>query len=81
MAAQVSISEVYGDYVVDFGQNMAGITTTRVVCLYGPQTVTFVYGESLNPDGTVLNQYNNNIMRASYTCAGTGNDVSDAVMA
>jgi alpha-L-rhamnosidase len=60
-----------GDFVIDFGQNMAGQTTTNVVCPNGPQSITYLYGESLHPDGTVLNQYGN-IMRANFTCAGTG---------
>ena len=69
---QVAITQpVFGQYVIDFGQNIAGQTTTSVVCPDGPQTITYLYGESLHPDGTVLNQYGD-IMRANYTCAGTG---------
>jgi len=79
----ITVAEVYtpiaisqpaagnGDYVIDFGQNIAGQTTTNVICANGSQTITYLYGESLHQDGTVLNQYGN-IMRANYTCAGTG---------
>jgi alpha-L-rhamnosidase len=45
-----------GVFVIDFGQNMAGTTTFRVVCANGPQWIYMQYGESLHPDGTVLNQ-------------------------
>jgi hypothetical protein len=60
-----------GVYVVDFAQNMAGTTTFKVVCPNGPQWIYMAYGESLHPDGTVLNQYGN-IMNSNFTCAGTG---------
>ena len=60
-----------GVFVIDFGQNMAGTTTFRVVCPDGPQWIYMAYGESLHPDGTVLNQYGD-IMNSNYTCAGTG---------
>ena len=60
-----------GVYVFDFGQNMAGQTQFNVICPNGPQWIYHAYGESLHPDGTVLNQYGN-IMNANYTCAGTG---------
>jgi hypothetical protein len=69
---QVSVSPLRSRvYVVDFGQNMAGQMATRVVCPAGPVTLTFIFGESLHPDGSVLNQYGD-FMRANYTCAGTG---------
>ena len=51
--AAVSVEQpVAGQYVIDFGQNMAGQTTTRVICADGPQTISYLYGESLHPDGT-----------------------------
>lgn len=50
---------------------MAGLLTTRVECPSGPHTIVFHFGESLQPDGTVLNQYGD-IMNAQYTCRGTG---------
>ncbi len=59
------------DFVIDFGQNMAGQTTTNVICPNGAQWIGFLYGESLHQDGSVLNQYGS-IMRANFTCAGTG---------
>lgn len=58
-------------YVIDFGQNMAGHLTVNVICPTGPQWIYFYFGESLHPDGTVLNQYGG-IMHSNYTCAGTG---------
>ena len=60
-----------GIFVVDFGQNMAATVTLRVICPTGSQWIFMRYGESLQPDGTVLNQYGD-IMRSNYTCAGTG---------
>eukprot|EP00756_Hemistasia_phaeocysticola_P046234 Hpha_TRINITY_DN20008_c0_g1::TRINITY_DN20008_c0_g1_i1::g.147859::m.147859/K05989/ramA; alpha-L-rhamnosidase len=62
---------VEGTWVFDFGQNMAGITTFKVVCPAGPQTISMVYGESLTETRTVLNQYGS-MMRSNFTCAGTG---------
>ncbi len=50
---------------------MARLLSTRVVCDNGPQSMGFYFGESLHPDGTVLNQCGG-IMRANFTCAGTG---------
>lgn len=64
---------VDGQWVFDFGQNIAGITTFRVTCPSGPQTIYMSYGESLQIDGTVLNQYGF-IMMSQYTCAGTGEE-------
>ena len=60
-----------GVFVVDFAQNMAGTTTFKVICPAGSQWIYMAYGESLKPDGTVLNQYGD-IMNSNYTCAGTG---------
>ena len=45
-----------GVFVFDFGQNMAGYTTFNVICPQGSQWIYHAYGESLHPDGTVLNQ-------------------------
>ena len=60
-----------GVFVIDFAQNMAGTTTFNVICPNGPQWIYMAYGESLHPDGTVLNQYGG-IMNSNFTCAGTG---------
>jgi len=57
--------------VIDFGQNIAGQLTTNVICPNGPQWIYYYFGESLHPNGTVLNQYGS-AMRANFTCAGTG---------
>jgi len=46
-----------GVFVVDFAQNVAGLLTTRVTCAEGPTLLHYVFGESLNVDGTVYNQY------------------------
>jgi len=70
----VAISEPLpgsGQFVIDFGQNIAGQLTTNVICPNGPQWIYYYFGESLHQDGTVLNQYGG-IMRANFTCAGTG---------
>jgi alpha-L-rhamnosidase len=60
-----------GGWVLDFSQNMAGIFTLNVICPDGAQWIYLHFGESLHPDGTVLNQYGG-IMNSNITCAGTG---------
>ena len=50
---------------------VAGTTTLRVICPEGSQWIFMRYGESMQADGHVLNQYGN-IMNSNYTCAGTG---------
>eukprot|EP00698_Gefionella_okellyi_P008493 TRINITY_DN2105_c0_g1_i1.p1 TRINITY_DN2105_c0_g1~~TRINITY_DN2105_c0_g1_i1.p1 ORF type:complete len:1115 (+),score=230.55 TRINITY_DN2105_c0_g1_i1:139-3483(+) len=60
-----------GVYVVDFGQNMAGVARLRV---RGPAgtNVVLQHAESLRPDGSVhVNEYGNSPMWANYTLAGT----------
>ncbi len=70
--AQVSVSEVQpGQYVVDFGQNMAGITTTTFPPCPAGTLVHYNYGETLFANGSVLNNYGP-YMRANYTCSGNG---------
>lgn len=72
----VSVSEPQnGVFVVDFGRNMAGITTVRAVCPDGPQTIRIDYAETLKDDGTILQFYTYPyplIMTSNFTCSGTG---------
>ena len=70
----VNITEPLGSgngYVVDFGQNIAGLLRINVVCPEAGTSIHMHFGESLHEDGTVLNQYGG-IMNANYTCKGTG---------
>ena len=74
--APVAVTEpVSNVFVVDFGRNMAGITSIRVVCPDGPQTIRIDYAETLKEDGTILQTYTYPyplIMTSNFTCAGTG---------
>jgi alpha-L-rhamnosidase len=61
-----------GTYVLDLGQNFAGVARLRVRGEAG-QKVTLRFAERLNPDGTI---YTANLRTAgatdSYTCRGSG---------
>jgi alpha-L-rhamnosidase len=66
-----------GVFVIDFGRNMAGLTTLRVTCPDGPQTIRVDYAETLKDDGTILQFYAYPyplIMTSNFTCAGTGEE-------
>lgn len=72
--APISITQpVPGAYVVDFGQNMAGLLT---IAASGPAgtVIQAQMGEILHADGTVQNQYAGVFadMHANFTLAGTG---------
>jgi len=64
-----------GIYVVDLGQNFAGIVRLKVKGTPG-QTITLRYAERLNPDGTV---YTLNLRSAratdTYICRGEGAEI------
>jgi alpha-L-rhamnosidase len=63
-----------GVYVLDMGQNFAGVPRLRVTGEPG-QTITLRFAERLNPDGTV---YTTNLREArcidTYICAGKGEE-------
>ena len=76
--APLAITEpLNGVFVVDFGRNMAGITTIRATCPDGPRTIRIDYAETLKDDGTIYQVYNYPyplIMTSNFTCAGTGEE-------
>ncbi len=63
-----------GIYVLDLGQNFAGVTRIKVKGASG-QKITLRFGERLNPDGTL---YTANLRGArctdTYICRGTGDE-------
>jgi len=71
----VNVTQPAGDdYVIDFGQNIAGLLKMSLVCPVPGTNILIHAGESLHPDGTVLNQYSNSPMITNYTCKG-GSDL------
>lgn len=63
-----------GVYVLDYGQNFAGVPRIRVRGEAG-RAITLRFAERLNPDGTI---YTTNLREArcidTYVCKGTGED-------
>ena len=65
-----------GVYVLDLGQNFAGVARLKVEGAAAGQTITLRFAERLNPDGTI---YTTNLRAAratdTYTCRGGGVEV------
>ena len=64
-----------GEYVYDFGQNMAGQVTLTVSDCPAGTVITVSQAEMIFLNGTINNIYQNSPMRATYTCSGVGVEV------
>ncbi len=64
-----------GAYILDFGQNFAGVARLKLADTVPGQQITLRYGERLNPDGTL---YTKNLRSAratdTYFCRGDGGE-------
>jgi alpha-L-rhamnosidase len=69
----VSVTEpVPSQFVIDFGQNMAGFVTMQVPQFAVPGTVIYLsHAEILHEDGTINDVYRNAPMQANYTVGST----------